>query len=102
MVTARSIIFSDHEINTTLNNSKTMLRVPLDAKLTHDKQWLPDDWQRDPGGGDFFVWEGKQMVVLIESEERHRNLDYAKCSICCPYGKVGDRLWVKEDWAFVS
>lgn len=76
----RPIIFSAPMVRALLAGSKTQTRrivkpQPKDcAHLWHDGNSL---------GAEPFIFAGRN----IDPEE-----------VCCPYGKPGDRLWVRETW----
>lgn len=60
--------------------SAPMVRAILDGRKTQTRRVIPDEWWRclDPDDED----------------------DRAQALTMCPYGAPGDRLWVRETWAW--
>ena len=88
----KPIVMSAWEVNAIRNGDKTMLRRimkpqiiayggPHNPTLPYDNGVL--EWASDRGTISGMGW------VFFEAIARH-----------CPYGRVGDRLWVKENWTF--
>ena len=80
----RPIIFSAEMVRAILSGRKTQTRrvikpQPTDAGLV---------WVESAEG--FAAWVD-EMLTLDEGRQRR-----------CPYGKPGDRLWVRETWAQIS
>ena len=81
----RPIIFSTWAIPKLLDGSKTQTRRPIKP------QPLLTDYENDDNA--MWLWLHKCSWWLKNSPEESGILDY------CPYGQVGDRLWVRETWA---
>lgn len=74
-MTSRPILFSAPMVRALLDGTKTQTRrkIALDGDLKFINYQHTDDWQVRKNG-------------LIEGQ------------IICPYGKIGDELWVRETW----
>lgn len=83
----RPILFSGEMVRAILAGRKTQTRRMVKG-LTHDE--------------DFEVMSAHPVVVRNNGEEEPGPLTFGIWAddwhIPCPYGKVGDRLWVKESW----
>lgn len=69
-----------------------MVRAILEGRKTHTRRFLKNQPRIDPQTGDW-LWvypDGSESVYPLDK--------WAKIQIRlhCPYGKVGDRLWVRE------
>lgn len=84
--TERPVIFSAQEVNAVLAGNKTQHRVPA---LTNEQ--VINGYRCCYG-----VASGQVIFTKDESDESF--VDDGYISVECPFGKVGDRLWVKEDW----
>lgn len=98
MSTERPILFSDHMVRAILSGAKTQTRriVTTREPLTFiggsgDDRDDPSNW-----GWFFDDREGHGWSVLGRGHTWRNDNDRA--SIRCPYGRVGDRLWVREAW----
>lgn len=80
LVPEHPILFSGEMVRAILNDSKTQTRRIL--KLP---KWSTQDWSD-------FEFEDDDMPIVIAAETG------CFANIACPYGKVGDRLWVRETW----
>lgn len=75
------ILFSGAMVRATLEDRKTQTR-----RVVKLPSWSTRNW-------DDFETDGRTAEVICSN---------TGCSavICCPYGKVGDRLWVRETWCY--
>lgn len=97
-MTERSIVLADHEVRATLGGTKTQLRRPLRWKL------------REPGLN--LGFSGLEVGFYCSNNPASgyvlRSRGYGDCwndrtwPAHCPFGKVGDRLRVREVWAPVA
>jgi len=89
----RPIIFSTEMVKAILDGRKTQTRravKPELKKLIHDFD------------NAFAGQEGYKLHVPVRHPEEPDFSDQRVTRIYCPYGQVGDRLWVKETWATES
>lgn len=85
----RPILFSTDMVNAILGGRKTQTRRVIDPQVEID-------------GSGWYHWvnESKHKVSLIAWPNKN---DFLKEVVsCCPYGKVGDILWVRETFAKVA
>jgi len=93
----RPILFSGPMVRAILAGAKTQTRRVVTARhpLTHigprGSEDSPDEWGYFFDGPDHHGY----MVLGRGHNDRH---DHGLVSIPCPYGVVGDRLWVREKW----
>lgn len=87
-IKSRPILFSAPMVNAILNGSKTQTRrivKPQPSTEATHFNFNPTSWPKSPWCARF----------RIDTEiEQYEITDGYKC----PYGKVGDRLWVRETW----
>jgi len=90
----RPILFSGPMVRALLSGTKTQTRRAMriqpydDASVTVERftQTVVDKWGEDqPGPEVFGAWWAD-----------------GECGLACPYGKPGDRLYVREAWAHVG
>jgi hypothetical protein len=88
--------------------SASMIRAILDGKKTQTRRIVkpqPPQWAGVPSlvVGEWVAIEGVHPVGECESVNcshlQHRESTY---SIKCPFGKIGDSLWVRETWGVAS
>ncbi len=97
----KPILFSGPLIQPLLDGTKTQTRrlVTTRHSLEHigprGSQDDPDAWGYFFDGPAHHGW----MVLGRGHNEQH---DHGSISIPCPYGEVGDRLWVRETWRTAS
>lgn len=87
----RPIIFSDAMIRAINDRRKTQTRLAIG---------LPEFKASDTPGYDW-TWRGQAPLRSIAQQRRYaggcwQDVKHDKLLQLCPYGKVGDRLWVKE------
>lgn len=101
----RSLIFSGPMVRALLDGRKTQTRrivkpqppawatwVNARQHLNHESQWVPSH---------LFAWSEEQTPgEPLKKLRRWPNKNGDEYSIPCPYGAPGDRLWVKEKWAY--
>lgn len=87
----RPILFSAQMVNAVLDGTKTMTRRVVKLKLNDDGHFL------HAGNHDL---AHKQIIEVREQNGRWFGLSgyTTLASAVCPYGKIGDRLWVRESW----
>lgn len=84
------IIFSGEMVRAILEGRKTQTRRVVKPQPTEaGLEW------KTACGGEFAAWEDS-LLLLDEYSE-----DGGPCQRTCPYGKPGDRLWVRETHAFL-
>lgn len=79
MTVERPIIFSGPMVRAILAKRKTQTRRPLRPQPSHYLPEWPPHWDKTIGG-----------VMWGSMRGDH--------GFCCPYGKPGDRLWVRESF----
>lgn len=85
----RPILFSGAMVEAILDGRKTQTRRILKKQPPADTFRM--DTYHHPDGQHYF-WAWKEA---FSGCELHTGWE----PICCPYGKPGDRLWVREAWA---
>ncbi len=88
------ILFSTPMVRAILDGRKTMTR----RVLTPQPEWVFDHWR-------ITGYEGRGENRHIAASYPFDPIEYAKpeakgwfSGSGCPYGKVGDQLWVRESW----
>jgi len=78
----RGMIFNADMVRAVLNGSKTQTRriITPQPKLTERSG---------------FEWKGYLFGAGSDDRETNRNFSHVKC----PFGQLGDRLWVRETWS---
>ncbi|QHQ14549.1 morphogenetic protein [Pectobacterium parmentieri] len=89
----RPIIFNAEMVRAILDGSKTQTRrtlriQPTECNHTHWPEHPNSEWNYDDRGWSCAVCGNG--VSLAKRDVK---------GITCPFGKVGDRLWVRETWA---
>ncbi|WP_277754353.1 hypothetical protein [Rosenbergiella epipactidis] len=67
-----------------------MVRAILNGRKTQTRRIISPQPELTEGSG--FSWKG--ALFGAGSDDRETNRNFAHCR--CPFGKVGDRLWVRE------
>lgn len=88
-VKEHSIIFSTDMIHAILDGSKTMTRRVIKGVNNSN-----DQYELEP--------EYAKLVSQFGSDTARFMGKNGTCFAKCPYGQVGDRLWVRETWAVHS
>ena len=81
----RPILFSAPMVRAILDGSKTQTRRAIKQQPVPDPMW---------GGG--FKIVSKAVTVALEAFNRSRGVPRGNDPTPCPYGKPGERLWVRE------
>ena len=90
------IIFSAPMVRAILEGRKTVTRRIVTVLWRGSRRALPYE--------PYFVEEdGNLLVDCSEVADSHGNGDYREFSTCMPspYGRAGDRLWVREKWSAI-
>ena len=86
-VKERPILFSGGMVKAILDGRKTQTRRVMKPQPILDLN-------RSGQGNPFWLWlEGKKRAAF-----NYPNGDQSLIQFYCPYGKPGDRLWVRETW----
>lgn len=85
----RPILFSGPMVRAILEGRKTQTR--REVKFNH-KPWL------EPLPHIEYARDGNPIWLSAEPSKEIRDSDYFDKGYPCPYGKPGDRLWVRETW----
>lgn len=96
----RPIIFSGPMVRAILDGRKTQTRRPVDMTNPHRPiSFLGGEGEEDDPEQWGYFFDGPDhngYMVLARGLDERRN--HGSISIRCPYGDVGDRLWVRETW----
>lgn len=79
------ILFSSPMVKAILEGRKTMTR-----RVMKPQPFKPDGFFHN-GFGDRWIWKG-------HTSEDYSSQPFNPFILACPYGQVGDRLWVRETW----
>lgn len=82
----RPILFSTDMVNAILGGHKTQTRRVIKPQPT--EHWMKNVYYHQPSGEQYE--NGEQLFWLSDGE-------YGE--VKCPYGRPGDKLWVRETWA---
>jgi hypothetical protein len=93
----RPILFSGPMVRAILGGSKTQTRRVMKPQ----PEPTPSDY---PGpAGHWWPCDSVQSMVHVEQELQNKHGGWGGfCADCCPHGRIGDRLWVRETWGVVS
>jgi hypothetical protein len=83
----RPILFSGPMVRAILEGRKTMTR-----RILKPQPDMAMDGEICPDGSGGYSWEPVWP-------QGHKKAGKIVCSLSCPYGGPGDRLWVRESWA---
>lgn len=86
MIATRSIIFTAESVRA------------IEACVKHQtRRILKPQPKNTPEGGELWRWASKKL----DEGECHTDQKALRrlAAKCCPYGRPGDRLWVRETWA---
>ncbi|VGG78131.1 morphogenetic protein [Klebsiella pneumoniae] len=88
-MTERGMIFNGEMVRALLSGRKTQTRRIVkgtDGAVKFCKEWDIN---------------GKEVFVVL-GEKDHTGMNPVLGAISCPFGAVGDRIWVRETWGVVS
>ncbi|HFO1715052.1 TPA: hypothetical protein ACHI9W_000272 [Klebsiella pneumoniae] len=96
-MTERGMIFNSEMVRAILDGRKTQTRRIMKVQ--------PEPSKSRPG--DFWFSSKKLESMVHVSDLVPGNSPIADCHLffqghCCPFGAVGDRIWVRETWGVVS
>lgn len=89
----RGMIFNAEMVRAILNGSKTQTRRTMKTQPEPSKTREGDHW--------FSCSKLRAMVHVSDFTPGNSKIpDYHEfLSKCCPFGEIGDRIWVRETWA---
>jgi len=90
-VKERPILFSGEMVRAILAGNKTMTRRVMKPQPVK-AEGLADD------GNDLWIWAERKRYGAVTSWAEPDTMADEWTLGACPYGKVGDRLWVRETW----
>jgi len=90
-VKERPILFSGEMVRAILAGNKTMTRRVMKPQPVK-AEGLADD------GNDLWIWAERKRYGAVTSWAEPDTMADEWALDTCPYGKVGDRLWVRETW----
>lgn len=73
-----------------------MVKAILDGRKTQTRRIVKPQPELTKGSG--FSWNGALYGAGSDDRETNRNFAHIKC----PFGKPGDRIWVRETWALLG
>jgi len=88
----RPIIFNGEMIRAILDGRKTQTRIPIKPQPTECGLVFRRAGVSEKLEDDFYAWEDDGLLLDEHSE------DGGPCQRLCPFGVVGDRLWVRETY----
>jgi hypothetical protein len=93
-MTERPILFSAPMVRAILAGSKTQTRRVISNPHRNDEGFVLQDYGK--GWWPYRSHDGESACYL----DRQKDGDYySEAPLRCPYGRPGDRLWVRETWA---
>ena len=94
MVRERPILFNGPMVRALLDGSKTQTRRVVNNTHRNDGGFVLQDYGK--GWWPYRSHDGESGCYL----DRRKDGDYYnEAPLRCPYGRPGDRLWVRETWA---
>lgn len=100
MVKERPIIFCSELISAILDDRKTMTRRVIKPQPVGYRTCWSDDLE----ACDIYIETDDSLWKACESKGRNKrdSGELTPVEIKCPYGKVGDKLWVREKYAITN
>ncbi len=95
------ILFSGPMIQPLLDGAKTQTRRLVTTRHSLDHIG-PRGSQDDPDAWGYFFDGPAHHGWMVLGRGHNESCDNGMVSIRCPYGEVGDRLWVRETWCLAS
>jgi hypothetical protein len=94
-VKERPIIMRGPEVRAILDGTKTQARLPIGL----------DTLQRSETPGYDWTWRGQAPIRSIAQQRLHpggcwQDVTSSGMLALCPYGSIGERLWVRESFAY--
>ncbi|HCG0240760.1 hypothetical protein [Pseudomonas aeruginosa] len=95
----RPILFNDQMVRAILEGRKTVTRRAVKGfQIPTEDKTTPHEGLRWSALGQRHLRYGFNVFGSTEEECAH---ELARCGVC-PFGKPGDRLWVREAWAQIN
>lgn len=104
----RPILFSGEMVRAILDGRKTQTRRVVKSEHDFVATATPEDWARRLASGANFgrtITEGDIQQKAAQVKGRTHpfiDADGLMIGLLCPYGKPGDRLWVRETWGIAG
>ncbi len=95
------IIFSTPMVKAILEGRKTQTRR-LTGKGMEIINANPNAWHLAPYHAQGMIWNGKALYQWDNDKLQDPHGESKMCTIGCPYGQAGDRLWVREAHRFIT
>lgn len=92
---SRPILFSGTMVRAILEDRKTQTRWIVKRQRGRCQPWISMDPDSDTDPNCLM-----QGVCPPKGPWPMENTEDGMCPVECPYGQVGDRLWVRETWAW--
>jgi hypothetical protein len=89
----RPILFSTEMVKAILGGRKTMTRRVVKLHKPFDKSWKSI---YQDGGGNWIAWDYDEPGLADFTRRAYPNGE----GFLCPYGQVGDWLWVRETFCY--
>lgn len=98
----RPILFSAPMVRAILAGEKTQTRRVMIGRGAHKGSNFQEErqWCRIEADGTWIGW--LRGFSSQEKADEFTQRAYKRGGIVCPYGVVGDRLWVRETWCYVT
>ena len=107
-ITGKPILFNTEMVKAILDGRKTQTRRAMKPQIDlSDREWLlkPEaiplekEWRKMPEPHDGYHIE-ENMWGLFNKKDKAGDVPYT--GLKCPYGKIGDELWVRETWGILK